>query len=89
MTVLTKTLNGVEVPLSAEEEADFYAREKAHADLIAANKLVQYKYDREKEYPPLEEVVEALIENQEGDASALNKVKALRAQVKAKYPKNG
>lgn len=87
--VLTKTQNGAEVPLSDEEIAEFEERERIHSDLMESLKKVQYKEDRRKEYPPLEDIVEALIENQEGEPAALNKVKALRAQVKAKYPKNG
>ena len=87
--VLTKTQNGVEVPLSDEEIAEFEERERIHRELMESLKKVQYKEDRRKEYPPIDDIVEALIENQEGDPAALNKVKALRAQVKAKYPKNG
>lgn len=42
MTQLTKTSNGVEVPLSPEEEAEFYQREQDYLKEREAYKKVEY-----------------------------------------------
>jgi len=84
-----KTVNGELVELTADEVANELAKVQIHEQQRAIEEKIRYQSDRRKEYPSIEDVVVALIENQEGDPAALNKVKALRAQVKAKYPKNG
>lgn len=84
-----KTVNGELVALTQDEMDNELAKATMDAKRIADANANMYMTNMKKEYPPIEDIVEALIENQEGDPAALNKVKALRAQVKAKYPKNG
>lgn len=84
-----KSINGELVALTQDEMDNELAKATMDAKRIADANANRYMTNRKKEYPPIDDIVEALIENQEGDPAALNKVKALRAQVKAKYPKNG
>jgi len=84
-----KTVNGELVALTQDEMDNELAKATMDAKRIADANANMYMTNRKKEYPPIDDIVEALIENQEGNPAALNKVKALRAQVKAKYPKNG
>lgn len=60
------------------------------ADLEAADlelQKVEYKTLRSSKYPSLNDVIVALIENEEGRPEALEALKILRAEVKALYPK--
>lgn len=84
---LHKTVNGVEVPLTAEEEEEFYAREQEHARFMAEQSKLRYQKDRQAEYPSIDEIVVALIEDQEGRPQALQEIQSRRAAIKLKYPK--
>lgn len=84
---LTKTQNGVEVPLSEEEIAEFQAKEEAHNAMLAASLLTKYREQRRVAYPSIDSLVVAMIEDAEGRPEALEEIKLLRAQVKALYPK--
>lgn len=56
------------------------------AELIKEPKK-SYKEKRLSEYPSYNEVAEALMEDAEGDSEKLDNLKAKRAAIKAKYPK--
>lgn len=82
------TLNGEEYaglnfldnqPSISQEELDSKAEE--HFRLNA------YKEQRKKEYPPMEDLIVALMENAEGRPEMLEEVKLKRAKVKETYPK--
>lgn len=63
------------------------AREKAANDDMLAYLLYEaqgHHYFREKEYPPMEDFLDAWVKN---DADALNKYRADCLAVKQKYPK--
>ncbi len=82
-----KIVNGVEVPLTEAEIADFNERERAHADALEAYELVKYKELRKAEYPTLEDMLVAMVEKEEGRPEALAELMAKRQQIKTKYPK--
>jgi hypothetical protein len=54
---------------------------------ILVTPVTTYKEDRQKEYPDMNEVIEAMIENLEGRPQKLNAIKEQRAYVRKKYPK--
>jgi hypothetical protein len=86
--MLTKIVDGVVVPLTEEEEADFVQREQDHAILVQELALTQYQKNRRNEYPALEDMIVALVEDlREGRPEALQALMAKRAIIKAKYPK--
>tara|TARA_X000001382_G_scaffold117763_1_gene97600 strand:- start:173 stop:364 length:192 start_codon:yes stop_codon:yes gene_type:complete len=47
----------------------------------------KYQVQRRKEYPSLEDLIVALIEDKEGNSDMLDTIKAKRQVVKDKYPK--
>lgn len=53
------------------------------AEIEAKEKLVEYRFDREMEYPSIKECIHALLDG--GDT--LKSLQDSRAAVKAKYPK--
>ncbi len=55
-----------------------------YEEMLAA---IQYKIDRESEYPSLENVTVALAEKAEGDSSMWDEITAKRQAIKTKYPK--
>lgn len=84
----TKLVDGKEVPLSAEEEADFIQRAKDHAAQMETDKATEYQRLRAAEYPSIEEVVVALREAVgENRPEALQSVMSKVLAVKAKHPK--
>lgn len=85
--ILTKTQNGIEVPLSEEEGLDFQQKELDYLQAVEDAKAVQYKENRQREYPSLNDMLVALIEEKEGRPESLNSLMLLRQQVKNKYPK--
>jgi len=87
MTTLTKVVNGEIVPLSAEEVKEFEAMEVEHLRQVYERAKVKYRDQRRAEYPLIEDLVVALIEKEEGRPEALNSILAVRADIKAKYPK--
>jgi hypothetical protein len=54
---------------------------------ILVTPVTSYKEDRQREYPDMNEVIEAMIENLEGRPQKLNTIKEQRAYVRKKYPK--
>jgi len=47
----------------------------------------KYQVQRREEYPSLEDLIVALIEDKEGNSDMLDTIKAKRQVVKDKYPK--
>ena len=87
MPQLFKMVNGENVPLNEEEILKFEAMEQEHLILQQQLLLVEYKEKRRKEYPPLDDIIVALVEKEEGRTEALNALMLQRLQVKNKYPK--
>lgn len=88
----TKQVDGKEVPLSAEEEADFIQRAKDHEKAMAAYELVKYRDERALAYNErgvyIQSVVEALRENiMENRPEKLQAIQAIVEQVKLEFPK--
>ena len=84
---LTKTQNGIEVPLSEEEILEFLQNEQAHKDRMEAYELIKYQDLRRFEYPTIDELLVALIEEREGRPEVLEELMTRRARIKAKHPK--
>lgn len=87
--MLTKIVNGVEVEMSAEEEAairaQWAAADAAKEEYEATEK---YKDQRKSEYPTLEQLTVALWEKVvENRPEAADELQAIREEVKARYPK--
>ena len=61
-------------PTEAEIEA-------AHAEWEAEHVATQYQRDRKAEYPSIEECVHAILDGE------LDALQAIRAEIKARYPK--
>lgn len=88
----TKQVDGIEVPLSAEEEADFIQRAKDHEQAMAAYELVKYRDERLSAYndrgADIQSVVEALRESMmENRPEKLQAIQAIVDQVKLDFPK--
>ena len=47
----------------------------------------KYQHDRREEYPSLEDMTTALMEDKEGNSDMLDDIKAKRQVIKEKYPK--
>ena len=84
---LFKIVDGISVPLSEQEVQEFESAEAAHALAQAELERTAYQRLRAEEYPPLDDVVVALIEDREGRPEMLAGIQSLRAAVKAKFPK--
>lgn len=92
MTLLTKTSNGREVPLTQEEIDEFNQREIDFAIELEARKTTQYQRDREKDYnesgSKIQDMIvamwEKVIENRPESANAIQEK---RLVIKDKYPK--
>lgn len=86
---MNKMINGVSVPVSPQEEQQLKEEWDATAadQAKAAAELQKYDALRRAEYPSLSDLVEALIEKEEGDPTFLNSLVLKRLQVKNKYPK--
>ena len=88
----TKQVDGIEFPLSAEEEADFIQRAKDHVQEMAAYELVKYRDERAAAYnargADMLSVVEALRESlAENRPEKLQAIQAIVDQVKLDFPK--
>ena len=83
-----KTVNGELVELTADEVANELAKVQIHEQQRAIEEKIRYQSDRRKEYPSIEDVVVALIEDKEGRPDMLAQIIQQRAAVKAKYPKS-
>ena len=83
-----KLVNGIEVPLTQEEIAEFEAREVKHLESLAAYELVKYRDQRAAEYPAINDVVVALVEKYgEARSESFDALMAKRSAIKLKYPK--
>ena len=71
------------VPFTAEEEAEWDAREAEHATQQAALAATEYQRQRAAEYPPIGDQLDALWKGGDAAAAMLAQVQA----VKTKYPK--
>lgn len=78
-----------------EDDAKAYAKQERengkHCEITDLKKNKQWINEqalknRKKEYPPLEEMIEALFDDKEGDSTKLEEIKQKRALVKQKYP---
>ena len=88
----TKLVDGKEVELTAEEEADFVQRAKDHVQEMAAYELVKYRDERASAYnargADMLSVVEALRENlAENRPEKLLAIQAIVDQIKLEFPK--
>jgi hypothetical protein len=82
-----KIVDGVDVPLTEEEIAEFEERTRVFEEEKEAYKKTEYKYKRAREYPKLDDMLVALIEKEEGRPEALNELMARRQMIKSKHPK--
>ena len=80
---LHKLVNGKSIPLTEEEVLEFEAKEAAHALRVKEKAATQYRRDRAKEYPPVEEQLDIIYHK------GLDAWKAVIAGIKVKYPKPG
>lgn len=88
----TKSVDGKDLPLTAEEEADFIQRTKDHEKAMAAYELVKYRDQRAAAYntrgADMQSVIEALRENiMENRPEKLQAIQAIVSQVKLEFPK--
>jgi hypothetical protein len=94
MSTLTKTQNGIEVPLSQDEIDDFNAREKDHEQKMAAYEKIAYQDKRKEQYFLRGCTIEAMsvaiwekiVENRPESADVLQ---LIRETVKTEIPKPG
>ena len=77
------TMNGP-VPFTAEEEAEWDAREAEHAAEQAALAATEYQRQRAAEYPPMADYIDGIVKGDQAQVQAY--IDACLA-VKAKYPK--
>jgi len=77
----TRIENGVEIPLTPEEETARDAEEKAWADKAPERELEAFYNKRKSEYPSIEECVHAILDGE------LDDLQIKRQAVKNKYPK--
>jgi hypothetical protein len=86
---LKKIINGKEIELSAEEEAQVLSEWNAYNNAKALYEATEkYKDDRKKEYPKAEDLIVALweqiVENRAESAATLQQ---LRIAIKEKFQK--
>ena len=79
--------NGVDIQLTAQEEAAVIARVKAEEEEQIELAKTQYQRDRKAEYPSIEDVTVALAEKAEGNSTMWDEITLKRQAVKTKYPK--
>ena len=85
MTKYTKNINGIEIPMTAEEEAQRDIEEAKALEEKAEYDAEEWKRNRQAEYPTHEECIHALLDG--GDT--LTELQAKRTATKNKYPKSG
>ena len=82
---LYKIVNGEQVQMSEQEEKDTKEGWAANEIIIEQNSWV---YDRQNEYPTIENLIVAMWEKQvSGDSTQFNKLESDRQAIKTKYPK--
>ncbi len=85
---LTKTKNGIEIPLNADEIAEFETMEADHLARVEAYQSVAYKDKRRAAYPSCNDLIVALWERViEDRPEASDVLEGLRQQVKQDFPK--
>ena len=82
--VRTRIENGIEIPLTPEEETARDAEEKAWADEQVELAKTQYQRDRQPNYPPMTNYLDGIVK---GDQAQVDKYIADCLAVKEKYPK--
>lgn len=83
---MEKVVNGVRVPLTEAEIAEFKQRQIEHEALMAERAKTQYLRDREAEYPTLQEKIDALwVFATSGNNAKLLELAAKIEAVDAKY----
>lgn len=83
-----KLVNGIKIPLSSAEKEEMKQKALEHNIKLQELKKVEYKHKREKEYPPIEDLIVALWEHiVEGDPTEKDLLQAKRLLVKHKYLK--
>ena len=87
MTELFKLVDGISVPLSDQEIQEFEAFEAEHTFVKEALARTEYQRLRAEAYPPINDLVVALMEDREGRPEMLAEIRSLRAEVKARFPK--
>jgi len=85
--VMYRKENGVDIQLTAQEEAAVIARVKAEEEEQIELAKTQYQRDRKAEYPSIEDVTVALAEKAEGNSTMWDEITLKRQAVKTKYPK--
>ena len=97
LIVLNKQTNKIECNklMRSKEYAELYAKEHFFEDHFYCNyiedqedidiKRAKVADKRKAEYPTIEEIVVAILDNLDGDPSGLNKIRNKRQEVKAKY----
>jgi hypothetical protein len=83
MTRYAQTSEGM-VPFTAEEEAEWDAKEAAFAIEQAELARLKYQRDRAAEYPPITDYLDGIVKGDQAQVQAY--IDACLA-VKAKYPK--
>ena len=88
----TKSVDGIILPLTIEEEAEADARDAAHQLLLIERETTQYQRNREAAYnsrgATLEALTVALVESiAENRPEALQGLQVIRQQVKIDFPK--
>ena len=77
----TRNENGVEIPLTPEEETQRDAEEQAWADAAPERELQAFYDKRRSEYPTIEELVVALYDTDDKAAIEKRKVVTYHSQV--------
>lgn len=72
------------IPFTAEEEAEWDAKEVARAEKQAELARTQYQRDRAAEYPPMADYLDGIVKGDQAQVQAY--IDACNA-VKSKYPK--
>jgi len=75
------SINNVNIPFTADEEAEYDSREAA---AVAEQRANQYKIDRVSEYPPMSDYLDGIVKGDQAQVQAY--IDACLA-IKTKYPK--
>jgi hypothetical protein len=84
MTTLTKFVDGVELPCTAEDIAHLEQISRDFIAFKAEEAKTQYQRDRAGEYPPITDYIDGVVK---GDHAQIAAYVAACKAVKDKYPK--
>lgn len=84
MTTLTKFVDGVELPLDAQDIADMEQKERNWLAFKAEEAKTQYQRDRAEAYPPMADYLDGVAK---GDQAQIDAYIAACLAVKARFPK--